>query len=67
MLKTKIIEHYKPPAKTLGLLNSISNIKLEIIINKFKRFDLELAMIIENKKYLDASYCLIKKTNSIYK
>lgn len=30
MLKTKIIEYYKPPAKTLELLNSIPNIKLEI-------------------------------------
>ena len=30
MLKTKIIEYYKPPAKTLELLNSILNIKLEI-------------------------------------
>ena len=27
MLKTKIIEHYKPPAKTLELLHSIPNIK----------------------------------------
>lgn len=30
MLKTKIFEHYKPHTKTLELLNSISNIKLEI-------------------------------------
>lgn len=30
MLKTKIIEHYKPPTKILELLNSIPNIKLEI-------------------------------------
>ena len=30
MLKTKIIEKYRPPNKTLELLNSIPNIKLEI-------------------------------------
>ena len=30
MLKTKIIEKYRPPNKTIELLNSIPNIKLEI-------------------------------------
>lgn len=30
MLKTKVIEKYKPPNRTLELLNSIPNIKLEI-------------------------------------
>lgn len=30
MLKTKIIERYRPPNKTLELLNNIPNIKLEI-------------------------------------
>lgn len=30
MLKTRIIERYRPPNKTLESLNSIPNIKLEI-------------------------------------
>lgn len=30
MLKTKVIERYKPPSKTLEILNSIPNVKLEI-------------------------------------
>lgn len=30
MLKTKVIERYKPLSKTLEILNSIPNVKLEI-------------------------------------